>query len=132
MANISLPTNLSEVEAGGEFKTPTPQEYTFEVKKAEVKQSQAGNTMVNLGLQIIDDEEFAGSYVWETLVFTEKAMFRVKQFMLACGLDVDTAEIDTEEWIGLQFNATTGIDEFEYNGEQREKAVIKTYIFSEE
>jgi acetoin utilization deacetylase AcuC-like enzyme len=130
MATISLPTNLSDVSAENEFKIPAPGEYTFEVKKAEIKQSKAGNTMVNVGCQIIDDDEFEGSYVFETLVFTEKALFKVKQFLLSCGLDADTSEIDTDEWIGCTFNAVVNTEEYEdRNGETKEKAVITKYIF---
>ena len=134
MATVSLPTSLKDVDAGGTFKVAAPGEYTLEVKKAEVKTSSKGNTMINVGMQIVDDEEFTGTYVWETLVMLDSCMFKTKQFLLALGLDTDVSEMDTDEWIGEQLDAVLDVESYtpSNGGDDKDKNVVKNYKFDEE
>lgn len=130
MSTISLPTNLSDVDASGDFKVAAPGEYTMEIKKAEVKTSANNNQMINVGMQIIDDDDYAGTYVWETLVLIDSCMFKLKQFMLSAGMDVEEAELDLEDWIGETVQGVVDVETYTANdGEEKEKNVIKKYVF---
>lgn len=132
MANVTLPTSLADVDANGTFKIAASGNYTLEVKKAEIKTSQAGNVMVNLGLQIVDDDEFSGTYVWDTLVMIESCMFKVKQFLLSAGLDAEVSDIDTDEWIGETVEAVVDTETYKNkNDDEVEKNIIKRYTFGE-
>ena len=130
MSTISLPTNLNDVDASGDFKVAAPGEYTMEIKKAEVKTSANNNQMINVGMQIIDDDDYAGTYVWETLVLIDSCMFKLKQFMLSAGMDVEEAELDLEDWIGETVQGVVDVETYTANdGEEKERNVVKKYIF---
>lgn len=130
MSTISLPTNLNDVDASGDFKVAAPGEYTMEIKKAEVKTSSNNNQMINVGMQIIDDDDYTGTYVWETLVLIDSCMFKLKQFMLSAGMDVEEAELDLEDWIGETVQGVVDVETYTANdGEEKEKNVVKKYIF---
>lgn len=130
MSTITLPFAVSMDDAANEFKVAEAGEYTLEVKKTEVKKSNAGNQMINIGLQIIDDEDFGGTYVWETLVLIESCKFKMAQFMAAAGLDMDSAELDLDEWIGETVQVVLDVESYTNGaGQEVEKNVIKRYIF---
>lgn len=61
-------------------------DYPFQVIEAVDATSKAGNPMINMTLSVWDNDG-KPSKVWDRLVFTEKALFRVRNFCKATGLD---------------------------------------------
>jgi len=129
---ISLPKNLSDVEASKEFPVAPADTYELEVKKATVGKSQAGNIKIDCRCEIINDEEYTGIGVFETFTLVESALFRLKQFTLAAGLELDD-EFEAEEFVGATFQAVLDVSTYENKaGETIEKNEIVKYIFDEE
>jgi hypothetical protein len=72
-------------------------DYAFEVTNAEETVSKVGNDMIELTLQV------EGRKVWDRLVFTPKAAFRIDQFLAAIGreiVDGEEVEIEADDLIG--------------------------------
>jgi len=100
MANISLPTNLADVKAEGNFELKPLGTYTVEVQKVEVKHS-PGKEHPYLSMQynITEPEEFAGGKFFDNVSMSPKALFKFKQLTLACNLDI-TDQFDTDDLLG--------------------------------
>lgn len=81
-----MPTYLTAkpTEGAGSFLVE-PGEYELRVIDARESQSQAGNDMIELTHRIMLPDGTEGPKVYDRLVFTEKAMWRVDQFVAACG-----------------------------------------------
>lgn len=87
---------------------PIP-ENTYTVRIAEVKTgiSKAGNKKVSLTLEITEGE-FEGRKLWETITFTEKAMWKVKQVLEAFTGEVwgqDGMSLRPQELVGYTARA---------------------------
>tara|TARA_S200002703_G_scaffold5311_2_gene6216 strand:- start:5672 stop:6109 length:438 start_codon:yes stop_codon:yes gene_type:complete len=67
-------------------------EYQLRVKDYEFKTSKNGNEMIRLQLEEVNSK----NYIWDYLVFTPKAQFKIKQFLPALGKDVG-AKVDMDE-----------------------------------
>lgn len=67
--------------------------YEFIVANAEEKESKAGNPMINLEMLISAPGRETPVKVYDCLVFTDAALFKVEQFCKATGLD-DKFKID--------------------------------------
>jgi len=79
-----------------------PGNYLATIVKAEEGVSQKGNPKIDLQWKVVDEEgNFDGRIVFDTLTFTEKALFRVKSTLRAVGFDKDfSGEIDCDDLIG--------------------------------
>lgn len=62
-------------------------------------------------------------HVFEITTLKEDAQFALRALVESCGLEWG-AELETEEMIGLEFDANLGIDQYEGNM----KNVVKRYI----
>ena len=70
--------NKDEYEERGPMQVPAGQ-YPFAVVEAKEAMSKAGNEMINLELQFDVGAEKPMT-IYDRLVFTKKALFRIKQF----------------------------------------------------
>lgn len=72
--------------------------YVFEMEESK---SQAGNDMIKVVFKVADGKD-KGKTIWHFLVFTKKAMFKVKEFVVACGDNKNYAgeEIDFDKYKG--------------------------------
>lgn len=79
-----------------------PGRYRVVVEDVDVTTSNAGNPMVNLWLRIISPAEFNGSTLVDRLTLTEKAMFRVVNFLQALGMPTPRKriQINPRKFIG--------------------------------
>ena len=107
--------------------------------KATVGLSQAGNFKMDLQLKVTasDEETFVGRMIFDTLTFTQEALFRVKAAFKAFGIAAPGGEVEVgKEWletlvpqfVGKEVIANVVIEEGkgEYAGTQRSK--IKKYL----
>lgn len=71
--------------AGGASFVVEPGEYELRLIDARESVSKAGNEMIELTHRIMLPDGTEGPKVFDRLVFTEKAMWRVDQYVAACG-----------------------------------------------
>lgn len=129
------------------FKVVSPDTYTFEVandlKVEPAKSSQ--NQIVKIQLRVLDDGEFKGEGVFDTLVISadpetrKKCEWKTAQFAVACGVcqpeDINNiGEIDLSEFKGRACRATTGVKTTTNptTQEEQQRAYVKQYLFETE
>ena len=65
----------------------------------------------------ISEGEYEGRKLWGMVSFSPKAAFKVKEFLLACGLAEEDLggqmDIDPEEYIGTELNISVVVDQWE-------------------
>lgn len=77
-----------------------PDTYMATIVKAEAGVSNAGNEKVDLQWKI-DGGDYDGRIVFDSLVFTENSLFRVKNTLLGLGFPKDfKGDIDPESLVG--------------------------------
>jgi len=76
--------------------------YVFELQE---KTSTAGNDMMKVILKIADGE-YKGRQIFTNLTFVESAMFKIREFLVACGCQVPkkAMDIDFTKCIGKKIN----------------------------
>lgn len=125
----------SEVPEEREFSVFPKGEYPFSILEInEFAESKAGNQKLPLKLEFKDD---AGnkSNVFEDLVFTEKALFKINQFLASLSVPVGTRI----NWHDHEFRkylltktgrAILGVESYtDKNGKAREKNVVERFIY---
>lgn len=86
--------------------------YRFCVADAEQKKSKAGNPMIEFKARHLKEDGSKGRAVYGNLVFTEKAYWKIDQFLSACGRhpgEGEAIEIDTDDMVGWEFDADVEI-----------------------
>lgn len=76
--------------------------YEFIVSNAEEQESQKGNPMINLELLIVIPDRDNPVKVFDCLVFTENAIFKIEQFCKATGMPEKFKNIDGNVDIDLE------------------------------
>jgi hypothetical protein len=117
MAIISLAFDIDKESAGLPEGT-----YQFQVSEAEAAESQAGNSMINLRLNVVNDPQYTGRTVFDRLVLTAGSARRLKAFADAAGMDFRMG-VDPDELVGKIVWAE--VQHEEYQGELN--ARIKKY-----
>ena len=109
-----------------EFEPLPPGNYKVKVLAAESKFSTSGNEMIELKLM----EKESRQFIFDRLVFTEKAFFRIDQFRAATGDEIKPGEEVTIEpddclnrvgWVKLKIT--------EHNGKQKNE--VEAWLTSE-
>jgi hypothetical protein len=120
MAKYSV--DFTDVDNGGGFTPISKGEHEAYVFEMEAATSQAGNEMLKVTFKIANGDD-KGKTVWHYLVFTKKAMFKIKEFVVACGDTKSYAgeEIDFDVYKGKK--VILDITHEIYN--EKDKAVIK-------
>lgn len=118
--------NVSAKEEG--FGLVPEGTYEARIKTAVEKQSQAGNDMWEISLQIVSGE-FAGRIIYDRLVFSPKAISRVRQFCDACGYVLpETGEVEMITGYFLDRRVGVVIVHEEWNGKNRDKVSFDGYL----
>ena len=94
-----------------------PGDYRVEVVDASELVSKSGHEMIELKLRTEQD-----SYLYDFLVFTETAFWKIDAFRAASGEKVtpeDQVEITADDLIGRKARARLSVEE--YNGQKRNK-----------
>lgn len=88
--------------------------HEFTVVNAQETQSKAGNDMISLELQVGDE----GATVFDNLVSTPKALWKIEQFCKCVGLDFSRNELNETDCIGMAGKADFYLGEPKQNGKQ--------------
>jgi hypothetical protein len=109
-----------------------PGEYRATVRDAKEDTSTAGNTMIILSLKIQGHDVT----VRENLVFTEKAFFKVDQFLKSCGKHPGEGEyidIEPDDMIGWECKARLKTETYKDKfGNDRLGNKVESFIFNDE
>lgn len=98
--------------------------YDFAVIGAADKVAASGNDMIELKLEIIgpDIEEGKGAIVYENLVFTEAAFFKIDQFLASVGEEIQEGKevtIESSDLVGRSGRCSLIVET--YKGRTRNK-----------
>lgn len=106
-----------------------PDRYRVRVEDAQPTTAASGNPMVNLQLQITKGE-YKGYTIIDRLVSTEKALFRVVNFLEALGYPTPRKKLNLnpEKWIGKTLDVDVA-DGKPYQG--RVKSEVQGYMKAE-
>ena len=88
-----------------------PNTYLCSVKEAKTGVSKSGNEKIDLQWQI-EEGPFTGRIIFDTLVWHEKALFRVKQTLIAFGYEENfSGNVEAEDLIGNSALLVVDIEE---------------------
>lgn len=125
----------SEEPQEREFSVFPKGEYDFttiEINEFEV--SKAGNDMLPLKLEFVD-ENGNKSNVFENLVFTEKAIFKINQYLASLGVPTGTRinwhDHDFYSYLkSKKGRAVLGVETYtDKSGKTREKNVVERFVY---
>lgn len=105
--------------------------YRFRTVNAEEKKSQKGNPMIEFKARHVKEDDSTGRAVYGNLVFAEKALWKVDQFLAACGKhpgEGESIELDTDEMIGWEFEADVEITQ---DNKGRDRNEFVNFILAE-
>jgi hypothetical protein len=108
--------------------------YRVEVKNAVEKTSQNGNAMIKLVCKILLKDDVEGPEVWDHLVFTAKASWKIDQFLASIGQAVVPGEevsVEATDLIGEVGVAEIGEEAGTNNPDQRFNN-IQRWVFGDE
>lgn len=92
--------NLNNVEDGF---APLPEGlYKCQVAELKLKTSTKGNEMVNVKFTVVEPSEYIGRGGFANIVLVPDALWKLKQFCRACGVEWDDAGVDIEQAIGRE------------------------------
>jgi hypothetical protein len=128
MGIIELEENLADVEKPKEIP---PGKYVGEVQDVQEKASAAGNSYFAVQFRILPEElpaDVAEQYedgavlFWNRIIkprgrSDRRALFNLRKFVEALGLDPNTTSIDPNDWMGRQARLMVRMGS--YQGEQR-------------
>jgi len=97
---LFVPVDLNQVS--DDFVLLPEGIYKMQVEKMEPKQSNAGNPMVNVTMNVLEPVEHLGRKGFTNLVLIQAAMWKVKQFVKACGIPFDTGGFNLGDAIGRE------------------------------
>ena len=103
-------------------------EYELRIKDYEFRTSKAGNEIIN----IMYEEVKTKKYIWDNLVFTPKAQWKIKQFLPAIGQEVGKSVKMDENYmnniVGEHLWAQVGTDTYE----GKTKNTVEKYLVGKE
>jgi len=126
---MAIPFKAGNPEASA-FNVPAG-EYKLRVIEATQDTSKTGNDMIKLKLRVVKKDGTDGPALFDYLVFTEKAFYKVDQFLKACDKhpgEGEQSELDADEMIGWECEASLKIET--YNGKESNK--IEAYLFDDD
>jgi hypothetical protein len=111
-----------------------PGTYAVEVVKAIEKESNAGNPMIRLEVQILLGKDSLGPIIWDHLVFVPKASWKIDQFLASTGsavIEGEETNIEADGLVGLKGVAVIGEEPGEKNPDQRFNT-LERWVFGDE
>ena len=129
-----MPTfKSSELKQAGLYFVE-PGVYKMEVVSAADKTSQNGNAMIKLVCKILMPDGSAGPEVWDHLVFTPKAAWKIDQFLASIGratIPGEDVDVDAIDLIGATGVALIGEEPGQTNPDHKFNN-IERWIFGDE
>ena len=108
--------------------------YKVEIKNAVEKTSQNGNAMIKLICKVLLKDNVEGPEVWDHLVFTAKASWKIDQFLASIGKAVVPGEevtIEADDLVGTVGVAEIGEEAGTNNPDQRFNNIAR-WVFGDE
>lgn len=122
MAKLLLDfTNIEDW--GGDFE-PIPAgvyDAVIDATRSEVRQSQAGNTVLNVAFVIQNHPEYTGRIVFENYAITDKALWKIGQMLEALGFDVKGKKFTFDHGELHNKRCRIHVIQEEYNGTLRNR-----------
>jgi hypothetical protein len=107
---MEIPVDLTNIEEMGDA-APIG-EYLAQVGKIDVKDSKRTPGNKNLEVQfVLQEGEQHGKMVFETMSLSPKALWRVRDFVNACGVYPNPSGFKTEELIGRFLYITLDVEQ---------------------
>lgn len=122
-------TQSTTQAAPAKYSLLAPGTYEVAVADAKETESQAGNPMLELRLRLVNKDGTLGQSVWDRLVLTPKAAWRIDNFLHAAGRHPGAGkeiDIEPEDLIGLTVTAEIEVEE--YKGEKKNR--VARYVSS--
>ena len=123
-----MPTyTQSNSEPSTPIETLAPGRYGFEVIAADEVVAKSGNEMIKLNLKIAAKP----NRVWDNLVFTEKAFWKIDQFLVGTGSNLDEGaevEVTADGCLGLTGIVELGVEPGMGANSDREFNCVVKYI----
>lgn len=73
---------------GGNFEPIPAGDYVLEIENIEERVSKAGNDMLNITFNVAEGE-YEGRKIFEFYVLSEKALWKLKDLLIALGIDAE-------------------------------------------
>jgi hypothetical protein len=108
--------------------------YKVEVKNAVEKTSQNGNAMIKLVCKVLMQGGTEGPEVWDHLVFTAKASWKIDQFLASIGRAVIPGEevsVEATDLVGTVGVAEIGEEAGTNNPDQKFNCIAR-WVFGDE
>lgn len=108
-----------------------PGDYKLKVIEATDEKSQASNPQIKLKLRVIREDGSDGPALFDYLVFTSSAYWKIDAFLKACGQhpgEGANVDVTPEMVIGWECEATLKVDTYE--GKKNNK--VATYLWEDE
>lgn len=115
--------------------------YQLRINKVDdpVKAETSDNMIVKTEFEIVnnDDDTLNGRKIFQNFTLTESAFYRLKQCVIACGLETEESlkekagRIDISLLPSCVCEASVGTRTHEYQGEMRTDNTIKSFLIQE-
>jgi hypothetical protein len=128
-----MPSYKQSEPKSGAFFVP-PGTYELEITKAVEKTSQNGNPMISLTCEIQLGNGKIGPTVWDNLVFTPKAAWKIDQVIASIGRAIvpgENVEVDADDLVGMAGVAVIGEEPGAKNPSDKFNC-IERWIFGDE
>lgn len=107
---MSIKLDFSNV-TGGNFDPIPAGDYVVEVEKVENRTAKSGNEMLSLTFNVMEGE-YEGRKIFDLYVLTEKALWKLKDLLVAVGVDTEgMVDLDVDDLVGEVFAAKIEIQE---------------------
>lgn len=107
---MSIKLDFSNV-TGGNFEPIPADDYVVEIEKVENRTAKSGNEMLSLTFNVMEGE-YEGRKIFDLYVLTEKALWKLKDLLVAVGVDTEgMVDLDIDDLVGEVFVANIEIQE---------------------
>lgn len=107
---MSIKLDFSNV-TGGNFEPIPAGDYVVEIEKVENRTAKSGNEMLSLTFNVMEGE-YEGRKIFDLYVLTEKALWKLKDLLVAVGVDTEgMVDLDVDDLVGEVFVANIEIQE---------------------
>ena len=125
MALVNIDTTNEELLKKPVY-TPAPAGiYDFAVssKSIKIEKSKSGNSMIKVESRCLSDVEYPGDdgstknskglKFTEYFVLNDESKWKLAQFCKACGVEAADGQLDTDEFLGVEFSAKLKIGNYQ-------------------
>lgn len=130
---MAITYTTGDPQEGGTATLLEPGDHRFKIVNATEKTARnSGNPMIEVESRVINPDGSEGRKIYDNLVFTEKALWKIDQFLAAIGAHPGKGKkitLDAEDLIGREFRAQVIITK---DNKDRDRNEIESYLFEED